>query len=153
MMIGKKFINVLVWTERNGNYHAGFWPEEAGTVYCAGGKPNVKTAKMDGTFIGDFYVAAGLLPDVFRQRFFQKNSPAIRCCWRIAGFQWEDRLEERNGSVKEETGQRASWHIRINYTNDAWQDISCYDGQLDMEKVEELYFCLLEYFEKEDAFF
>lgn len=71
----------------------------------------------------------------------------------IDGFQWEDTLEERNGSVKEETGQRASWHIRINYTNDAWQDISCYDGQLDMEKAEELYFCLLEHFEEDDGFF
>lgn len=70
----------------------------------------------------------------------------------IDEFEWEDNLEEWNQLMRKATEENASWRIRIDYTNDAWQDISCYDGQLDMEKAEELYFRLLEYFEPEDDY-
>lgn len=68
----------------------------------------------------------------------------------LDGIEWGDSLEEQNSPIKEEAGENASWHIRINYTNNTWQDISCYDGQLAIENAEELYFQLLEYFEPED---
>ncbi len=42
-----------------------------------------------------------------------------------------------------------AWCVRIEYSNGIKQEIPCYDGEL-MDRPEELYFCLLEYFETEE---
>lgn len=54
-----------------------------------------------------------------------------------------------------ETGQRRNGKgaglvcVWIKYSNGIEQEIPCYDGEL-TDKTEELYFCLLEYFEPEE---
>ncbi len=41
-----------------------------------------------------------------------------------------------------------SWRIHVEFTNGTVQDMACYDGEL-MDRVEELYYRLLEYVETE----
>ena len=59
--------------------------------------------------------------------------------------EWEQCGEFEDADSKGEV----SWNIRIEYSNGAEQEMFCYDGQL-MDKPEELYFRLLEYFEPEE---
>lgn len=46
----------------------------------------------------------------------------------------------------EERERRSDWCVRVKYSNGIEQEIPCYDGEL-TDKPEELYFCILEYFE------
>ncbi len=57
------------------------------------------------------------------------------------GLFWEPDEEEREGGP--------DWCVRVKYSNGIEQEIPCYDGGL-TGKPEELYFCLLEYFEPEE---
>lgn len=57
------------------------------------------------------------------------------------GLFWETGREEREGEP--------DWCVRVKYSNGIEQEIPCYDGGL-TDKPEELYFCLLEYFEPEE---
>ena len=57
------------------------------------------------------------------------------------GLLWEPGGEGREGEP--------DWCIQIKYSNGIEQEIPCYDGEL-IDKSEELYFCLLEYFEPEE---
>ncbi len=55
-----------------------------------------------------------------------------------------------NGVFQEKEPEgRPSWRVRVEYTNHTTQDMSSYDDYLP-ERPEELYFCLLEYFETEE---
>lgn len=47
-----------------------------------------------------------------------------------------------------EPKEELSWRVQIEYSNGIGEEIPCYEEQL-MDKPEELYFCLLEYFEPE----
>lgn len=49
----------------------------------------------------------------------------------------------------EEREREPDWCVRVKYSNGVEQEIPCYDGEL-TDKPEELYFCLLEYFEPEE---
>lgn len=59
------------------------------------------------------------------------------------GLFWKLGEEEREGEP--------DWCVRVKYFNGIEQEIPCYDGEL-ADKSEELYFCLLEYFEPEEDF-
>lgn len=52
---------------------------------------------------------------------------------------------------KGEAEREPDWCVRVKYSNGIEQEIPCYDGEL-IEKPEELYFCLMEYFEPEENF-
>ena len=52
---------------------------------------------------------------------------------------------------KGEAEMEPDWCVRVKYFNGIEQEIPCYDGEL-ADKSEELYFCLLEYFEPEEDF-
>lgn len=54
------------------------------------------------------------------------------------GLFWEPGKEERERSP--------DWCVRVKYSNGIEQEIPRYDGEL-IDKPEELYFCILEYFE------
>ena len=57
------------------------------------------------------------------------------------GLLWKLGEEEQKG--------KPDWCVRVKYSNGIEQEIPCYDGEL-TGKPEELYFCLLEYFEPEE---
>ena len=59
------------------------------------------------------------------------------------GLDWMAELQE-----KEPEGS-PSWRVRVEYANHTTQDMGSYDDYLP-ERPEELYFCLLEYFEPEE---
>lgn len=68
----------------------------------------------------------------------------------IAGevFDVDDSGQDEGVQEKELDG-RPSWRVQVEYTNHTTQDVSSYDDYLP-ERPEELYFCLLEYFEPEE---
>lgn len=61
----------------------------------------------------------------------------------------EDELGEVTGFQEKEPEDRPSWRVQVEYANQTTQDISSYDDYLS-DRPEELYICLLEYFEIED---
>jgi len=58
-------------------------------------------------------------------------------------------LDEREEVQEKEPEVDPSWRVRVEYANHMAQDMSSYDDYLP-ERPEELYFCLLEYFEVEE---
>ena len=64
----------------------------------------------------------------------------------------EDELGEKAEFQENEQEGSPSWRVRVEYANHTTQDMSSYNDYLP-ERPEELYFCLLEYFEIEDGEF
>ncbi len=64
------------------------------------------------------------------------------------GESWPEEWEPSWDMEDAETEGEMSWRIHVEYTNGTVQDMACYDGGL-MDKPEELYYSLLEYFEPE----
>ena len=58
-------------------------------------------------------------------------------------------LDVDAGVQEKEPEGELSWRVRVEYANHTAQDMSSYDDYLP-ERPEELYFCLLEYFEPEE---
>lgn len=63
-----------------------------------------------------------------------------------------DDLEEKEEVLPTEPEGKPFWQVCVEYSNHTVQDISCYNDYL-LERPEELYFSLLEYFEPEDEIF
>ena len=97
------------------------WPQDYGYV-SADGDPFMELNLVMGENVSD--------DDIDDEDFMED-----------AGLFWEQ--------DKEEAEREPDWCVRVKYSNGIEQEIPCYDGEL-TDKPEELYFCLLEYFESEE---